>query len=160
MNEHDGLNRLDAEKKKELHDIRVAAAIQRVQMFFLSHITNVNHPEAIFNDAAAYDATELLRELWEEHLDFTDAIKPYGWTLKEFTLPYTRDIIGVQLVTPCGLVVLWKNPNAEEMVNRALEELPKRVIGSMGVVSQYAFLRTLAQGWVTIRRAFQHKKEF
>ena len=160
MSEHDGLNQLDAAKVRELQEIHVSAAISRVFRYIRSLPRGSVGPDAIFKDDAALEATQLFAELYLAGVDFTEDIKPYGWSVREFRLPGNPMVLALQLITPEGHILVWRHDGAEQIVETALAELTRMPgIGGLVGSSRFTWLRTMAYGWGLIRRAFLLKKE-
>ena len=160
MSEHEGFNQLDAAKVQELKDINISAAIMRIKRFIRQLPPASFGPDVIFKDDTALEATELLAELYVAGVDFTDEIKPYGWSVREFFLPRRAEALAAQLITPEGRIILWRHSNAEEIVETALAELTAMPgIGGLVGSSRFTWLRTMAYGWGLVRRAFLLKKE-
>lgn len=160
MSEHDGLNQLDAAKVRELQEINMSAAIARVQRYIRQLPVGMVGPDAVFKDDTALDATKLFAELYVDGVNFTDDIKPYGWSLREFYIPRRAEALAAQLITPQGHIIVWRHPDAEQIVEAALSELTSMPgIGGLVGSSRFTWLRTMAYGWGLVRRAFLLKKE-
>lgn len=161
MSDHDGLNGLDAAKVKEIQEATIKGAVARVQRFMGQLQPGTTGADVVFKDADAFDATVVLADLYLTGVDFTDEIKQYGWSLREFRIPRNPQCLAVQLITPLGHIAVWRHEDAEQIVEAALTELSKmQGVGGLMGSSRFSWLRTMAYGWGLVRRAFLLKKEY